>query len=156
MTERSVTHASFTIDRVYDARPSQVFAAFADPASKRRWFAEGEGWEVESFDVDFRPGGIETSAFRFQGGPRITNDTVYQDIVENERIIFAYTMVIGDNRISASLTTIEFAAEGKGTRLTYTEHGAFLDGYDNVEQREGGCGDLLEALARELDRRAAA
>jgi uncharacterized protein YndB with AHSA1/START domain len=156
MTERSVTHATFTIERTYDAASEKVFAAFADPTAKRRWFVEGEGWHIDEFEMDFRPGGIETSVFRFGDGPTGRNDTVYQDIVENHRIIAAYTMTIGGNRISASLATTELEPAGAGTRLTYTEQGAFLDGHDNAAQRESGCRGLLEALAAELGRHAAA
>ena len=156
MTERSVTHASFTIERTYDAAPERVFAAFANPAAKRRWFVEGEGWHIDKFEMDFRPGGIETSVFRFGDGPAGRNDTVYLDIVENRRIVSAYTMIIGGNRISASLATIEFEPAGKGTRLTYTEQGAFLDGHDNAAQREAGCRELFEALAAEFARQIAA
>jgi uncharacterized protein YndB with AHSA1/START domain len=153
MTKRSVTHATFTIERAYDATPARVFQAFADPAAKRRWFAEGEGWTVEQFDVDFRVGGHERGRFRFKGGPLIANDTKYEDIVPDERIIIAYTMTIGDNRISASLATMEFKPAGSGTRLVFTEQGAFLDGHDNVTQREKGTRELLEALALELKRK---
>jgi uncharacterized protein YndB with AHSA1/START domain len=156
MTERSVTHATFTVERTYDAAPEKVFAAFANPAEKRRWFAEGEGWHADKFEMDFRPGGIETCIFRFGDGPTGRNDTVYQDIVENRRIIAAYTMTIGGNRISASLATIEFEPAGAGTRLKYTEQDAFLDGHDNAAQREEGCRGLLETLAAQLDRQIAA
>jgi uncharacterized protein YndB with AHSA1/START domain len=152
----SVTHATFVIERTYDAAPEKVFAACADPAKKRRWFVEGEGWHIDKFEMDFRPGGIEASVFRFGNGPQGRNDTVYLDIVENRRIVSAYTMTIGANRISASLATIEFEPAGAGTRLTYTEQGAFLDGHDNAAQRESGCRELLEALAAELGRQAAA
>ena len=65
-------------------------------------------------------------------------------------------MTIGGNRISASLATIEFEPGGAGTRLTYTEQGAFLDGHDNAAQREAGCRELFEALAAELGRQAVA
>ena len=41
MGDRSAKHATFTIDRVYDAAPSRVFAAFADPEAKSQWFATG-------------------------------------------------------------------------------------------------------------------
>ena len=98
----------------------------------------------------------ERSRFRFQGGVPIRNDTTYQDIVPNERIIIAYTMTIGENPISSSLATMEFKKEGKGTRLVFTEQGAFLDGHDNVAQREAGTRELLEALDKELKRQAAA
>jgi uncharacterized protein YndB with AHSA1/START domain len=34
MTERSAVHATFTIDRTYDAAPRRVFAAFATETGK--------------------------------------------------------------------------------------------------------------------------
>jgi uncharacterized protein YndB with AHSA1/START domain len=150
MRSTAVTHASFTIERSYTASPARVFAAFADPAQKRRWLAEGEGWEVEQFDVDFRVGGFERSRFRFQGGPPITNDTVYQIIQPDERIILAYAMTIDGAPLSGSLLTIEFEPEGSGTRLVFTEQGAYLDGKDGPVHREEGSRELLEKLAAEL------
>ena len=154
MAERSVTHATFTIERTYDAAPARVFKAFEDPAIKRRWFAEGEGWEIEEFAAEFRVGGYERSLFRFRGGTPIRNDTSYHDIVPNQRIIFAYTMTIGENHISASLATIEFKQAGSGTQLVFTEQGAFLDGLDTAGPREAGWRDLLAALDKELKRQA--
>ncbi len=150
MTSNPVVHASFTIERSYAASPARVFAAFADPAQKRRWFAEGEGWEVEQFDVDFRVGGHERSRFRFQGGPPITNDSVYQVIQPNERIILAYAMAIDGSPLSGSLLTMEFVPEGTGTSLVFTEQGAYLDGKDGPIHREEGSRELLEALAKLL------
>ena len=152
MTERSVTHSTFTIERQYDASPERVFKAFSDPKAKRRWFADGEGWKVDRYELDFKVGGYEGGVFRFGDGPAIRNDTWYQDIVPDQRIICAYTMTIGDDRISSSLATTEFKPSGKGTRLVYTEQGAFLDGHDNVAQREAGRKDLLNALAKEVGR----
>jgi uncharacterized protein YndB with AHSA1/START domain len=151
MTERSVQHATFSIERTYDHSPQRVFGAFADPVSKRRWFAEGDGWKIERFDTEFRVGGFERSRFRYLGGPLITNDTIFQDIVPNERIIIAYAMTIDAKPISCSLATIEFKPAGKGTKLVYTEQGAFLDGLDQAAGREHGCGELLKALERELE-----
>jgi uncharacterized protein YndB with AHSA1/START domain len=153
MSERSVTHATFRIERLYNAPPAEVFAAYVDPASRRRWLVEGEGWDVESCQLDFREGADEHSTFRFRGGPLIRNDTHYHEIIPDQRFVFSYAMVVGDSRISASLSTVELVAEGKGTRHVYTEQGAYLDGYDSVAQREEGCRQLNEALAQELARR---
>ena len=47
---------------------------------------------------------------------------------------------------------MELEPEGAGTRLVYTEQGAFLDGYDNPDDRERGTAELLDALGRELER----
>lgn len=151
MSNRSVAHATFVIERTYEAPPAHVFAAFSDPAAKRRWFIQGEGFEVLSYENDFRVGGWERSRFR-KGATLVTNDTVYTDIVPGERIIIAYYMSIGGNPISVSLATMEMQAAGKGTRFVFTEQDAFLDGFDDSGSRERGTTDLLDALGRELTR----
>lgn len=153
MSERTVVHHTFVIERTYAAAASRVFAAFADPGIKRRWFVDGEGWEVEAFNADFRVGGRESSRFRFGGGEEVCNETVYQDIVPDCRIVMTYTMTVGGKRISASLATIELRPSGKGTTLVYTEQGAFLDGLDKPGEREHGWGELLDSLEKELARK---
>jgi uncharacterized protein YndB with AHSA1/START domain len=150
--EPFVAHGSFSIERTYPVSPERVFNAFRDPVKKRRWFAEGVAWKVFQFDVDFRVGGSETSRFSFRGGPEITNDTQYQDIIDNRRIVITYRMTIGGQPLSVSLATMEFLPDGKGTRLTYTEQGAFFDSADSIPGREHGCTALLERLADELEK----
>ncbi|TME96318.1 MAG: polyketide cyclase [Chloroflexi bacterium] len=152
MSERSVTHATFTIERTYDASPTRVFQAFADPTIKQRWFAGPEGWEEEQSEMDFRVGGRETSRGGPKGGPVHIFESRYQDIVPNERIIFAYDMHVDDKRISVSLATVELEPKGAGTRLVFTEQGAFLDGYDDAGSREHGTRELLDALGTVLGR----
>lgn len=146
----SVVHSTFSVERTYPSPPARVFAAFSNQETKRRWFAEGEGWEVDEFTLDFRVGGREISRFRFKGGAPMGNDTVYLDIVPERRIVLAYTMTVGDKRISVSLATVEIIPSGDGTRLVYTEQGAFFDGTDGTRRRELGCRELLEKLAEEL------
>ena len=106
MEEQSVIHSTFVIERSYPATPELVFAAFADPAKKRRWFAEGNHHQVEHYELDFRVGGKECARFRFKDGTPLkgvacTNDTSYQDIVPNRRVVFASTTSLGEKRISA-------------------------------------------------------
>ena len=109
--------------------------------------------------MDFRVGGREQSRFRVTNpspvqGQIITNETVYLDIVPNERIVSAYTMALADKRFSASMITIEFkaGADARSTTLLFTEQGAYFDGADGVKMRETGTRELLDALALELSR----
>ena len=46
MTERSVTHATFVIERTYPAVAGTRVPRLADPAAKSRWFVGPEEWEV--------------------------------------------------------------------------------------------------------------
>ena len=157
MEERTVTHGTFVIERSYATTPDRVFAAFADPAKKRRWFGGGEGSEMEEFEMDFRVGGTERTMRRMGPatpfpGVALTNESYYQDIVPNRRVVFAYTMSLGDRRISASLATVELVRTEKGTDLIFTDQGAYLEGGDGPKMREGGWSKLLEGLAKELAR----
>jgi uncharacterized protein YndB with AHSA1/START domain len=151
MDAQAANHSTFSLERTYKAAPERVFAAFADPVQKRRWFVEGEGWTIESYELDFRVGGFERSRFRFKDGAAMTNDTVYHDIVENRRIIVSYDMTMGGQRISVSLSTIELEPAGQGTRLRYTEQAAFLEGGDGAQMREQGWRELFQNLANEVD-----
>jgi uncharacterized protein YndB with AHSA1/START domain len=150
MTERSIAHGTFVLERTYPATPARVFRAWSDPTIKKRWF--GAGAEPKIFE--FREGGrelVESGEGEFQFG----FDVRYEDIVENVRIIYTYYMTMGGKRISVSVAAIELFTEGDGTRMTVTEHGCFLDGLDNMEQRRRGTEQLLGALGDELARQAA-
>jgi uncharacterized protein YndB with AHSA1/START domain len=155
MTERSVTHATFVIERRYDAAPARVFAAWATPAAKARWFVGPDEWEKSDHELDFRVGGQESVSGGPKGGPVHAYSARYQDIVPNERIIISYDMHLDATRISVSLATVEFKPAGAGTRLIYTEQGAFLDGYDDPAGREHGTRALLDNLDAALRRAAA-
>jgi len=146
----SIVHGMFNIQRKYPVPPARVFFAFADKATKRRWLIEGEGWEVYDFTSDFRVGGSDMSRFSFKGGPEIRNDTQFQDIVPDRRILFSYRMTVGTKPLSASLVTVELVPSSGGTLMTYTEHGAYFDGADSAQGREEGTRQLLEKLAEEL------
>src|SRR5580704_18990655 len=138
MNERTVTHGTFVIERSYPVTPERVFAAFSDPAKKRRWFVGGEEPASEEFEMDFRVGGVERKRFKVKIGFICTNHTVYLDIVPNSRIVFAYTMSAGDHRFSSSQATVELFASEVGTLLIFTEQGAYFEGADGPKLREGG------------------
>ena len=143
-----VTHATFTLARSYPAPPARVFAAWADPAAKARWFTPGPG---SGHELDFRVGGREVATGGPEGGPLMTFETLYRDIVPEQRIVYTSTLSAGADLMTVSLTTVEFTpGEGGGTRLVLTEQGAFLDGQEQPAWREQGTADQLEALAAEL------
>lgn len=146
MTERSTDHATFVAERTYDAAPARVFAAWAEPAAKQRWFSGPDGSDQSKYELDFRIGGREISRVTMPGEATYTYDATYCDIVPNQRIVYAYTMDRDDTRISVSVATVELVPAGAGTRLTVTEQDVFLDGHDELEYREHGTNELLKSL----------
>ncbi len=154
MTERSVSHETFTIERTIAAPPDRVFDLWSDTEKKRRWFVDSDGpeWTTLDYGVDFRVGGREHGRWRHDDGSVLANETVFMDIVAGERIVMAYSMMKGETRLSASLATVTFAAQGDATRMIFTEHGAFLDGNDDAASRRKGMEWLFDHLDKQFTR----
>ena len=155
MTEPSVIHDTFSVERTYPAAPSRVFAAFSSDAAKSAWGDTG-GIEVPAdagpSEFDFRAGGRERFTVR-AGGSVFRYDALYYDIVPDQRIVYSYEMYADGARISVSVATIEFAKSGDGTALTWTEQGAYLDGIDGPQApalRKEGTTEMLDGLTRYL------
>lgn len=146
MTERSVTHATIVLERVYDASPQRVFTAWADPAARAQWDVPGTDWAVVHHEQDFRVGGREASRFGPKGNPIYSSEGRFLDIVPNERIISCGTMHSGETRISSTLCTIELRPKGDGTQLKLTDQSAFLDGRETPADRKAGWGKILDKL----------
>jgi uncharacterized protein YndB with AHSA1/START domain len=151
LVERPIVFGAFTIRRTLKASPARAFAAFANLAAKRVWFAApANEWKEVERAQDFRIGGRERLVGLWESGRTTDFDAVYQDIVPDRRIVYSYAMHLNNVRISVSLATIEFAPDGTGTKLTVSEQGAFLDGYDDAGSREKGTAALMDAMERSL------
>ena len=59
MSERSAQHATFIVERTYEASPARVYAAWADPTAKARSIGADDPSEGDRFELDFRVGGRE-------------------------------------------------------------------------------------------------
>ena len=148
MTEHSVKHSTFTLERTYSASPAQVFAAWADRDTKAKWFAGHDA----AYTLDFRVGGAEAAHGRTDDGAEIVAESVYRNIVTDERLVYT-TLLYGRGALATvSVTTVEFVPDGTGTHLVLTEQGTFLDEQEQPEWRQQGTGDWLDALGRELGR----
>jgi uncharacterized protein YndB with AHSA1/START domain len=148
MSERSTEHGTFVIERSYPAQPARVFRAFASVEEKSKWFGPQDG--PDGFVLEFRTGGNERFEADGPDGARYIYSALYQDIVDDERIVYTYEMYRDGERISVSVSTVELRAAEGGTALTYTEQGVYLDGHDGPGPREHGTRIGLERLGETL------
>jgi len=159
MEIQPVVHSTFVLERTYPTAADRVFAAFADPTKKRRWFAEGQSHTLEAYALDFRTGGQEHYTSRFKegtpvAGRTLTNQNTFHDIVPNRRLVFTSAMAMDGRCFAISIGTVELAPAkldpADGTTLTLTFQSAFLEGADGPAMREAGWRTLLDKLATEL------
>ncbi len=151
MSEQSVVHHTFSLQRSYDTSPAQVFAAWSDPEVKRRWFAGS----VDYYELDFRLGGREIVRTRMDSGRAITFEAVLRDIVPERRIVWTSTMSMDDVLATLAIMAVELEPQGGGTQLAVTEQDTFLDGHEQPSWREEGTGSWLDKLGAELSGQAA-
>lgn len=135
----TVTNATFTIERLLNASPARVFAAYSSLEAKSAWFKAPTDIETLDRDFDFRVGGKERFHARWPSGMITDFDATYHDIVEDQRIVLVYDMFHNGDKLSVSLLSVEFKAEGDRTRLIHTEQGCyFTGGEEAVRGREHG------------------
>ncbi len=135
MSERSTEHTTITIERHFKAPLPKVFNAWAIPEHKRQWFGCHEDWKPLESQLDFRTGGSESNRVASPDGVVHAYQARYIDVVQNQRFIYVFDMMLDNVRISVSLATVNFAAEPGGTKMIFVEQVVFLDGYSDNGSR---------------------
>ena len=106
---------------------------------------------AEAFD--FRVGGIEAKRWRIADAKEQTFTAHYLDIVAPNRIVYAFEMSFGGERVSVSLATVALRPADGQTQMTYTEQIAFFGDRRALDQRIAGTGGgfdrLMELIASE-------
>lgn len=151
----TVTHGAFSVERTCKAQVKTCWNAWTNPEMKKRWFAaDMEGWETLEFGSDVRTDGREFGQWRDSTGTVHGNETKFLDIVEHERIAFAYTMAMNSIVHSASLAIVTFQPTDEATKIIYTEQGAYFSGSDGTESRIGGVGWLYDKFKQQVENEA--
>lgn len=147
MSAADIHHATFTIERRLRIAPARAFRFWADRDLKERWTACHPDWSVLEEAFDFRAGGREAKRWRTADGKEQTFTAHYLDIVAPDRIVYAFEMSFGGERVSASLATVTLRPAQGQTRMTYTEQIAYFGSREALDARIAGTGEGFERLA---------
>jgi uncharacterized protein YndB with AHSA1/START domain len=112
------------IERHYDAPPERVWQAWTDPQALSRWFGPGEDNSVTQADVDVRPGGRYTIAFRTPDGEEHRVSGTYEEVEKPHELSFTWAWQSTPERVSFVTVTLE--REGTGTHMLF-RHERFFD-----------------------------
>lgn len=144
MDQQAPVNPSLTMKRRLNATPAEVYRAWTDPDLLMRWFGP-ENVTMQEAELDLRIGGTYRIVMREDNGERHQVSGAYQEIVENERLVFSWAWVTTPERVSR--VTVTFRPDGGGTILTLL-HEQFFDEAALRGHTHGWTGSLvkLEAL----------
>jgi uncharacterized protein YndB with AHSA1/START domain len=148
----SILHTTLVFEREIAASPEAVFAAIGDPVARAQWGAPSDTAIVIYDEADFREGGQDRFRCGSKANPNIYGVTHYLDIVPNRRVVSSETIVVDGRRLCVSLTTLELASDGNGTRLKSTTQLASFIGEDMVKGHTTGTNAYLDSLGRYFQR----
>lgn len=82
------------MERVVDAPPHLIWAAWTRPKHLVHWFCP-RPWRTTHAEIDLRPGGKFRTVMRGPEGQEFDNNGCYLDVVENQRLTWTSTMTAG-------------------------------------------------------------
>ena len=97
----------------------------------------------------------ERFSYRFKeghpiAGSEIANESTYQDITPENRIVTTTRMSLNGKPILVAVLTLEFVASASGTDLVFTNQGTYIDWPDGPAMIEHGWSALFDRLEKQL------
>jgi len=104
--------------RNYPVAPHAVWRAWIDAAALRIWFGQSDAscWEAE---MDVRPGGRLRLVMQDLQGNRYEASGVYREVVQDRRLVFAWTWKASAVATDAVIT-VNLKPIAGGTELEFT------------------------------------
>jgi uncharacterized protein YndB with AHSA1/START domain len=137
------------MERRFDASPEAVFDAWTNPEVLRRWWAAGPGWETPNAEVDLRAGGRYRLTMRDpSAGAEHTVGGEYVEVRRPDRLTYTWAWEPepgGPDMGPESRVTVDFVADGQGTRVELTHSGLPSD--ESRAQHEHGWNACFDNLA---------
>src|SRR5262249_39039917 len=123
MTTTQTTTATegrdLVLNRVIDAPPEKVFAAWTKPLLLKQWFAPLP-WTTPDAETDVRVGGSSLIVMRGPDGKDIPCRGVYLEVVPNQRLVFTDAFTNAWEPSEKPFMTVILTFEDQGGKTNYT------------------------------------
>lgn len=136
------------ITRVLDAPRALVFKVWSQPEHLVRWWGP-KGFTLPSCTMEFHEGGAFRCLMRSPEGTEHRMHGVYREIVEPEKISFAWTWIDAEgNPGHETLVTVTLEEAGKdGAQTRLTLHHAVFESMNARDLHGIGWGESFDRLA---------
>lgn len=149
------TGRDLVLNRLIDAPPDAVFAAWTTPDLLVQWFAP-RPWSTPRADLDVRPGGGFSVVMADPDGNEFPNSGVYLEVVPGKTLVFtdAYTGAWVPSEKPFFTCILTFEPEGGKTRYGvrachWTREDREAHEAMGFHEGWGQCADQLEAVLRQ-------
>jgi uncharacterized protein YndB with AHSA1/START domain len=153
MPDSATDHGTVVVEQAIDVPPARAFAAFADASERTSWSAPSDTATFIYDETDFRIGGRDVARCGAKNDPRFRVETRYIDIAPPRRVVSTETIHEIDKPLAVNITTIEFLADGAGTRVKVTAQVTSFVGQAMIENTKAGHTGALANMARYLEQR---
>jgi len=158
-TQSPESEREIVISRVLDAPRELAWRAMTDPNHVVRWWGP-RGFTTTIEEMDLRPGGVWKHVKHGPDGTKYPNESVFREVVEPDRIVYAYGGRKEGGPAVHFVATWTFDDLGGGkTRITIRQVFATVADRDRVVREFGaieGGRQTLERLSEHLPGMAAA
>ena len=131
----------FTLERIIDASPAEVFDAMTDPAAQREWWTGSD--DVEA-GCDLRVGGGSFVEWTAEDGHRCRAEQTYVEVLRPSRLVFRETVYEHDVAPYECILTFTFEDRDGKTSLRL-HHTGFPTDEERVKH-EGGTRIFMDRL----------
>jgi uncharacterized protein YndB with AHSA1/START domain len=136
------------MERLFDAPPERIFAAWTDPVVLRRWWAAEPGWTTPEATTDVRVGGSYRLSMQDTRGKVRSVAGEYLEVDPPRRLVYTWAWEAhadAEQPGEPTIVTVEFVPEGSSTRVVL-EQRRFPEASQKAMHEHGwrGCLDSLE------------
>jgi uncharacterized protein YndB with AHSA1/START domain len=133
----------FSIERLFDATPDEVFDALTDPAAQRTWWTGASDVDAE---CDLRVGGRGSVEWTTEEGHRCRAEQTYVEILRPTRLVFTEVVTEPSSPVYECTLTMTLTVQD-GKTLFALHHTGFPT-EEERDKHERGTGIFLDRLGK--------